>query len=110
MTLNPLTGLSAFLGPHHFLLVWLMRMGVCGRTDLYMLEAVVPLLVWLVMLLQGQRHCLDSNSDPLKCAASSSKEVGLPIVVGSGVGGLALGTLVGILAAYLCLKRKYKKK
>jgi hypothetical protein len=36
--------------------------------------------------------------------------VGLPIAVGSGVGGLAVGILVGILAAYLLMKRKYKKK
>lgn len=43
-------------------------------------------------------------------SASSSKEVGLPVVVGSGVGGLAVGILVGILGAYLSLKRQYKKK
>jgi len=36
--------------------------------------------------------------------------VGLPVVVGSGVGGLAVGTLIGILAAYLYLRRQYKKK
>jgi hypothetical protein len=65
MTLSPLTGLSAFLGPHHFLLVWLMRMEVCGRTALCMLEAAGPLLVWLGMRRQGQRYCLDPNSDPL---------------------------------------------
>ena len=47
------------------------------------------------------------SSEP---SVSASKEVSLPVVVGSGVGGLAVGILVGILAAYLLLKRQYKKK
>jgi len=53
----------------------------------------------------GNVGCLAGN-----ITASSSKEVGVPIAVGSGVGGLALGILVGILATYLLMKRKYKKK
>ncbi|KIM47926.1 hypothetical protein M413DRAFT_22504 [Hebeloma cylindrosporum] len=53
----------------------------------------------------GSIACLAGN-----ITRSSSKEVGLPVAVGSGVGGLAVGTLVGILAAYLFLKRQYKKK
>lgn len=47
------------------------------------------------------------SSEP---SATSSKEVGIPVVVGSGVGGMAVGILVGILGAYVSLKRQYKKK
>jgi len=42
--------------------------------------------------------------------SSSSVTVKLPVVVGTGVGGLGLGLLLGILGTYILLKRHFKKK
>ncbi|KAF8973865.1 hypothetical protein BDZ97DRAFT_1912319 [Flammula alnicola] len=52
----------------------------------------------------GTIACLAGN------VTSSSEEVKLPIAIGSGVGGLVVGILLGLLGAYLFLKRRFNRK
>ncbi|KDR85291.1 hypothetical protein GALMADRAFT_234070 [Galerina marginata CBS 339.88] len=53
----------------------------------------------------GTISCLAGN-----VTSSRNDTVTLPVVVGTGVGGLAVGLFFGILVAYIFLKQHFKKK